>query len=73
MTVRTNARIAGVTLLIYIAAGMSMMALAGNTPAIAVLSLVTSFSALLLGVTLYHNHARPGSRPGDGGPDLSRH
>jgi len=53
MTVRTNARIAGVTLLIYIAAGMSMMALAGNTPAIAVLSLVTSFSALLLGVTLY--------------------
>src|SRR6476620_11814028 len=53
MTVRTNARIAGVTLLMYIAAGMSMMALAGNTPAIAVLSLVTSFSALLLGVTLY--------------------
>jgi hypothetical protein len=53
MTRVTNARVAGVTFLLYIAAGMASMALAGNAPATAVLSVVTSFSALLLGVTLY--------------------
>jgi hypothetical protein len=53
MTRTTNARLAGVALLVYIAAGMSGMALAGNAPATAVLALVGSFSALVLGVTLY--------------------
>ena len=53
MTVRTNARVAGFTFLIYIAAGIAGLVLAGNAPATAVLSVVTSFSALVLGVTLY--------------------
>jgi hypothetical protein len=53
MTVRMNARIAGATILIYIAAGIASLVLAGNAPAVAVLALVTSFSALVLGVTLY--------------------
>lgn len=53
MTVRTNTRIAGLTLLIYIAAGMASLALAGHAPATAVLALVTSFSALVLGVTFW--------------------
>jgi hypothetical protein len=53
MTCTTNARLAGFTLLLYIAAGIASLVLAGNAPAIAVLSLVTSFSALVLGVTLY--------------------
>src|SRR5580765_6136589 len=53
MTVRTNARIAGFTFWIYFAAGIGGLLLAGNAPATAVLSLVTSFSALVLGVTLY--------------------
>ena len=53
MTVTTNARIAGLTFLIYIAAGIASLVLAGNAPATAVLSMVTSFSALVLGVTLY--------------------
>ena len=53
MTVATNARIAGFTFLTYVAAGIASLVLAGNTSAIALLSLVTSFSALVLGVTLY--------------------
>jgi hypothetical protein len=53
MTARTNARIAGSTFLIYIAGGMASMALARNAPATALLALVMSFSALVLGVTLY--------------------
>jgi uncharacterized protein DUF4386 len=53
MTIRTNARVAGFTFWIYFAAGIAGMLLAGNTPATAVLSLVGSFSALVLGVTLY--------------------
>ena len=53
MTIRTNARIAGVTFLVYIGAGFASLGLAGNKPAIAVLSIVTSFCALTLGVTLY--------------------
>jgi hypothetical protein len=53
MTLRTNARVAGFTFWIYFAAGISSMLLAGNDPATAVLSLVGSFSALVLGVTLY--------------------
>ena len=53
MTRTTNARIAGVTFLFYIAAGLASLVLAGNAPATAVLALMTSFSALVLGVTLY--------------------
>jgi hypothetical protein len=53
MTRTTNARVAGVTFLIYIAAGMSSMAAGGNVRATALLALATSFSALVLGVTLW--------------------
>jgi hypothetical protein len=53
MTPPVNARIAGVTFLLYIAAGISSMALRGQTQAVDLLSLVTSLSALVLGVTLY--------------------
>jgi len=53
MTRTTNARVAGFTFWIYFAAGIASLLLAGNVPATAVLSLVTSFSALVLGVTLY--------------------
>jgi hypothetical protein len=53
MTRTTNARIAGVAFLFYIAAGMSSMALAHRKNATDVLSLLTSLSALVLGVTLY--------------------
>src|SRR6185295_5274658 len=53
MTLRTNARVAGFTYWIYFAAGIAGLLLARNAPATAVLSLVTSFSALVLGVTLY--------------------
>ena len=53
MTLRTNARIAGVTFLVYIAAGIGSLLLAGRTHAVDVLTLVTSFCALVLGATLY--------------------
>ena len=53
MTLTTNARLAGFTFWIYFAAGIATLLLARNAPATAVLSLVTSFSALVLGVTLY--------------------
>ena len=53
MTLRTNARVAGVTLWIYIAAGIASLLLAGRGGAPSVLSTVTSFCALVLGVTLY--------------------
>jgi hypothetical protein len=53
MTRTTNARVAGFTFWIYFAAGIGGLLLAGNAAATAVLSLVTSFSALVLGVTLY--------------------
>jgi hypothetical protein len=49
----TNARVAGVTFLVYIVAGITSLALSGRPHATAVLSVVTSFSALVLGVTLY--------------------
>lgn len=48
----TNARVAGFTFLLYIAAGIASMALA-QTPSAELLSLLTSFCALVLGVTLY--------------------
>ena len=60
MTTRTTetshliyARVAGVTFLFYIAAGMTSLALADRTNVTDVLALLTSFSALVLGVTLY--------------------
>ena len=60
MTTRTTetshliyARVAGFTFLFYIAAGMTSLALAGRTNVTDLLGLLTSFSALVLGVTLY--------------------
>src|SRR5260370_23592846 len=53
MTRTTNARLAGVAFLFYIAAGVASLVLSGWTHATDVLSLLTSFSALVLGVTLY--------------------
>lgn len=53
MTRRTNATVAGITFLVYIAAGISTMALSNRGNAAAVLTLATSFCALVLGVTLY--------------------
>src|SRR5688500_14017662 len=53
MTRTTNARLAGFTFLFYLGAGLSSLALARTAPATALLPLLTSFSALVLGVTLY--------------------
>ena len=48
-----TARVAGFTFLIYIAAGIISMNIADQSPTVNVLSLLMSFSALVLGVTLY--------------------
>jgi hypothetical protein len=53
MTIRTNARLAGVSFLLYIGAGIGTLALASRPNATDVLTVVTSFCALVLGVTLY--------------------
>jgi Domain of unknown function (DUF4386) len=53
VTRTTNARLAGFTFLVYIAAGISSLALAGRPSVTGVLSIVTSLCALVLGVTLY--------------------
>jgi Domain of unknown function (DUF4386) len=53
VTIRTNARLAGFTFLLYIAAGISSLALASRAHVTDVLTVVTSFCALVLGVTLY--------------------
>jgi hypothetical protein len=53
MTRAGNARVAGITLWIYFAAGMAGLLLSRNAATTALLSVVTSFSALVLGVTLY--------------------
>ncbi len=53
MTRKTNSKIAGAAFLFYIAAGMTSLALPGRTNVTDVLGLLTSFSALVLGVTLY--------------------
>ena len=60
MTTRTDeasrriyARVAGFTFLFYIAAGLTSLALPGGTGAADALPLLTSLSALVLGVTLY--------------------
>jgi Domain of unknown function (DUF4386) len=53
MTRTTNARLAGYTDLVYLAAGIGSLALAGRTQLTGVLDVFASFSALVLGVTLY--------------------
>ena len=53
MTLRTNATLAGITFLGYIAAGIGTLATRGRAPVVDVLTVVTSLSALVLGVTLY--------------------
>ena len=53
MTRRTNSRIAGFTFLLYITAGITSMSLKGREPITSQLTLITSFCALTLGVTLY--------------------
>jgi hypothetical protein len=52
MTIRTNARLAGIAYLAYIVLGIGGMAI-GTASAGAVSAVLTSFCALLLGVTLY--------------------
>jgi hypothetical protein len=53
VTRTANARLAGFTFLFYIVAGISSLSLAGYDNARAVLGILTSLSALVLGVTLY--------------------
>ena len=53
MTITTNARVAGFTFWVYFAAGIGSMLVAGNVPATSLLNLLQSFSALVLGVTLW--------------------
>jgi hypothetical protein len=53
MTRTTNAKLAGVAYIVYIAAGIASLALARRTHVVDVLTLITSMSALVLGVTLY--------------------
>jgi hypothetical protein len=52
MTRTTNAKLAGVTTVGYLVAGIGTLAVAGRPPAGA-FNLLESFSALVLGVTLY--------------------
>jgi hypothetical protein len=53
MTVAANARLAGVTYFVYISAGMSMLLLAGRPEVTGIGPVLTSLSAIVLGVTLY--------------------
>ena len=53
MTLTTNARLAGVAYLAYIAAGIGSMAVADYPGLVGVANLAMSFSALTLGVTLW--------------------
>src|SRR5436309_4473668 len=53
MTRTSNARLAGFTFLLYIAAGIASMQVAGHAGATSVLAVLTSFCALVLGVTLW--------------------
>lgn len=52
MTLKTNARIAGATMFIYLVAGIGSLVMAGQAIA-GVFNLFESFSALVLGVTFY--------------------
>ena len=49
----TNARLAGVTFILYMASGMASMGLRGQPNVTAMLTLIMSFAALVLGVTLF--------------------
>jgi hypothetical protein len=53
MTLTGNARVAGVSFLTYIAAGLTSMAVGSQAQASDVLGIAMALSALLLGVTLY--------------------
>ena len=53
MTLTTNARLAGLAYLAYIAAGIGSMGAASNPGFVAVAGLAMAFSALTLGVTLW--------------------
>jgi hypothetical protein len=53
MTRTWNARLAGFTFLLYIAAGIASMMMAGRAGVTSVLAVLTSFCALVLGVTLW--------------------
>jgi hypothetical protein len=53
MTRMTNARIAGFTFLFYLAVGLSSLAVPRTASTSALFQMLTSFSAMLLGVTLY--------------------
>src|SRR3954470_5694408 len=53
MTRTGNARLAGFTFLLYIAAGIASMMMAGRAGVTSVLAVLTSFCALVLGVTLW--------------------
>ena len=56
MTRATNATIASFTLLIYLAAAIACLVLKGRAHATDVLPLLTSLSALVLGLTFYAQH-----------------
>jgi hypothetical protein len=53
MTRTTNSRLAGITFLVYIVAGVATMGFRGRPHLTVLLTLVTSFCALVLAVTLY--------------------
>jgi Domain of unknown function (DUF4386) len=53
MTRTSNARLAGVAFLLYIVAGIASMMLARHPEVVSVLAILTSFCALVLGVTLW--------------------
>ena len=53
MTRTGNARISGLTFLLYIAAGIASMMMAGRAGVTSVLAVLTSFCALVLGVMLW--------------------
>jgi hypothetical protein len=53
VTLRTNARVAGFTLWIYFAAGIGELMVSTRGPSNSLLTMATSFCALVLGVTLY--------------------
>lgn len=53
MTRTTNARLAGATSFVYLAAGIGSVLLAGQPHATGVFAMFTSFSALVMGITLW--------------------
>ena len=53
MTRATNARVAGFTQFFYFAVGIASLGMAGSSHVTGVLTLSTSLSALVLGVTFY--------------------